>query len=319
MGIGAMYRAVSGLHVSAAQEAAVDSAERGRVLQAVIENLRHHYFEHDVARKMAEALMARKPAGDSAAIDGIGYAHWLTLQMRDVSHDMHLEAIYSADPLPEPSRAPSPERLARYRQMLQDENCMFEKVEILPHNVGYFKLNFFPEPEYCGAEARAAMAKLNYCSAVIFDLRDNRGAVPEMTKWIAAYLFDHPEYWYNPREAASEQSWTSSPVPGNKLAGKAVFVLTSHTTISGAEQFAYNLQMLKRATIVGETTAGAAHAGVFHRIDDHFGVAIPEVRPLNPYGKNDWEGVGVEPDVKAPAADALKVATALAAKQLGAK
>jgi C-terminal processing protease CtpA/Prc len=156
------------------------------------------------------------------------------------------------------------------------------------------------------------MAALNNANAIIFDLRDNRGGAPGATQLFAAYLFDHPEYWYNPREAPNEDSWTRSPVPGNKLADKPVYVLTSSKTWSGAEQFCYNLKMLKRATLVGETTAGGAHAGVFHRIDDHFGVAIPQVKSINPFGNADWEGVGVEPDVKVKAANALETAVKLA-------
>jgi C-terminal processing protease CtpA/Prc len=89
-------------------------------------------------------------------------------------------------------------------------------------------------------------------------------------------------------------------------------VLTSSATWSGAEQFSYDLKMLKRATLVGETTRGGAHAVAFHRIDEHFGMGIPEEKPINPFGKNDWEGVGVEPDVQVQAADALETAKMLA-------
>ena len=160
------------------------------------------------------------------------------------------------------------------------------------------------------------MASLNDANAIIFDLRDNRGGAPDSTRLFAAYLFDHPEYWYSPREAPTEESWTLSPVQGNKLADKPVYVLTSATTWSGAEQFCYDLKMLKRATLVGETTAGGAHAGVFHRIDDHFGLGIPQVRSINPFGNADWEGVGVEPDVKVNAADALQTAVKMAEAKL---
>jgi C-terminal processing protease CtpA/Prc len=74
--------------------------------------------------------------------------------------------------------------------------------------------------------------------------------------------------------------------------------------------------MLKRATLVGETTGGAAHAGVFRRIDDHFGIGIPEVKVINPFSTVDWAGVGVEPDVKVKAADALETAEKLAESKL---
>jgi C-terminal processing protease CtpA/Prc len=159
------------------------------------------------------------------------------------------------------------------------------------------------------------MASLNNADAIIFDLRDNRGGT-NMISLIASYLFDHPEYMYSPREAPTEESWTRSPVPGNRLADKPVYILTSSSTWSAAECFSYDLKMLKRATLVGETTRGGAHAGVFHRIDDHFGMGIPEVRSINPFGKADWEGIGVEPDVKVRAADALAVAVKLAGGKL---
>lgn len=63
-------------------------------------------------------------------------------------------------------------------------------------------------------------------------------------------------------------------------------MLTSAKTLSGAEQFSYDLKMLKRATLVGETTAGAAHAGTYRRIEEHFGMGITETRAMNPFSKN---------------------------------
>src|SRR5205823_3953155 len=209
------------------------------------------------------------------------------------------------------SVGPTPDELARCRKTLDRKNCTFEKVEILPHNVGYMKLNSFPDPAVCGSKVKAVMASLNNVDALIFDLRSNGGGDPAMVELIAGYLFDHPEYWYNPREAPTPKSWTRSPVPGNRLADRPAFVLTSSATISGGEQFCYNLKMLKRAVLIGETTHGSAHAGVFHRIDDHFGLGIPEVKAINPYSATDWEGVGVDPTVTVNAANALTAAEKL--------
>ena len=104
------------------------------------------------------------------------------------------------------------------------------------------------------------------------------------------------------------QSWTASPVAGSKLADKPVYILTASSTISAAEQFTYDLKMLKRARVIGEVTAGGAHAGVWHRIDDHYGVAIPENRAVNPYGQADWEATGIQPDIKVPAGAAPETA-----------
>ena len=293
-----------------------DAVERQRVIEAACANLKQYYVDHNAALKMADALLANSKKGVYATVtDGSALADLLTRQIREISHDMHLEMVYSQTPLPRNAGRFTAEDRARYRRAMQLENCTFEKVAVLAHNIGYLKINSFPDPPVCEATARTAMASLNRVDAIIYDLRDNRGGEPAMVMFMAAYLFDHPEYIYNPRENTSRKSWTQ-PVPGNKLTARPVYILTSGRTFSGAEQFCFNLKMLKRATLVGETTGGGAHAGVFYRIDDHFGIGIPEVRAINPFSNADWEGTGVEPDVKVAAADALETALALAENKL---
>jgi hypothetical protein len=298
----------------------IDAAERHRVIEAAVANLKQYYFDHSVAEKTAEALLAREKDGDDhAATQGAVFAALLTAQMRDASSDMHLVVEYSQSPLPSGPPVQTPEGTARFRAAMLKQHCMIRKSQILPHDVGYLKLDFFPDDSVCGAEIREAMASLNHANAIIFDLRDNSGGFPATVSLVASYLFDHPVYMYGPRGAPTLDSWTRSPVTGNNLADKPVYVLTSATTWSGAEQFSYDLKMLKRATLVGEVTRGGAHAGVFHRIDEHFGMGIPEERSINPYGKTDWEGVGVMPDVKVNAADALDTAVKLAIAKLQSK
>lgn len=48
-------------------------------------------------------------------------------------------------------------------------------------------------------------------------------------------------------------------------------------------------------------------------------IGVPFARAINPISKTNWEGVGVEPDVKVPAADALTTAEKLATDKLGSK
>lgn len=293
--------------------ATLDAAERHRVVTATAANLKKYYAYPDVAEKMAEALLRHERKGDDATpADGDGFAKLLTQQMRAVSLDLHLVLVYSERALPERILEPTSESLARYRETMRQENCTFEKVELLPHHIGYFKLNSFPDPSVCHDVAVSAMERLNHARAIIFDLRENRGGQPEMVAFFASYLFDHPEYFYNPRENTTRESWTQSPVAGNLLADKPVYILTSSSTYSGAEQFCYDLKMLKRAMLIGERTGGAAHSGVFHRIDEHFGMGIPETKPINPYATPDWAETGVDPDVPVSAADALKRAQELA-------
>ncbi len=62
---------------------------------------------------------------------------------------------------------------------------------------------------------------------------------------------------------------------------------------------------INRAPIIGGTTGGGAHPVSSHRIHAHFLIGMPFARAINPISKTNWEGTGVEPDVKAPAPDAL--------------
>ena len=136
---------------------------------------------------------------------------------------------------------------------------------------------------------------------------------------ISTYLFSRPTHlndlWERKTES-TQQYWTLPYVAGKRLEGKPAYVLTSKRTFSGAEEFTYNLKNLKRATIVGETTGGGAHPVSGHRIDDHFMIGVPFARAINPISKTNWEGVGVEPDIKISSADALSTAQKLAAEKL---
>jgi hypothetical protein len=138
--------------------------------------------------------------------------------MRDASHDMHLVVEYSREILPEHPPKPTVENLARYRKAMEQQNCMFRKIEILSYKIGYLKLDSFPDTSVCQSTATTAMAALNRAAAIIFDLRDDSSGFPGMVSLIASYLFDHPEYMYSPRGAPTEESWTHSRVPGNILA-----------------------------------------------------------------------------------------------------
>jgi C-terminal processing protease CtpA/Prc len=98
-----------------------------------------------------------------------------------------------------------------------------------------------------------------------------------------------------------------------------VFVLASSRTFSAAEEFTYNLQALKRATIVGETTGGGANPGGDVPLPHGLRVFVPTGRAINPITKTNWEGTGVKPDVAVPADSALAVAHRLALEKVGRK
>jgi hypothetical protein len=293
------------------------SSDKHRVIQAIAARVKERYFDKQIAETTASAVLAHEQAGDyNAANDGRAFANLLARHLSEASRDPHFTVEYTPNSFPDFSKPPAPEMQARYRAAMEQANCTFEKVEIRRNNVGYFKLNSFPEVAACQAKAEVAMTTLNHAEAVIFDLRDNRGGYVNMVLFLAGYLFDHPEYMFNPGSAATEQSWTRSPVSGSLLADKPVYILTSSRTYSGAEQFSYDLKMLKRATLIGETTGGATHANVLRNLEDHFAVGVPEFRPVNPFSNKDWAVTGVEPDLKVSAGEALAAAENLVETRL---
>jgi retinol-binding protein 3 len=302
----------------------IDAAERARVIDGAIKELNDSYVFPDVAKKMEEDVRARQKRGEYDSItDGNAFAKKLTDDLRAISHDKHLRVDYSPVAMPErPENAkPSPDEVARYHKEMENMNCGFDKVEHLSGNIGYVKFDFFADPDICGPTVVAAMNFLGNVDAIIFDLRENGGGDPKMVEFVSSYLFDEPTHLNDLWERKTDQThqyWTLPYVPGKRLEGKPAFVLTSNHTFSGGEEFTYNLKTLKRATIVGETTGGGAHPVSGHRIDDHFTIGVPFARAINPITKTNWEGTGVEADVKVPAADALTTATKLAHEKLDA-
>jgi hypothetical protein len=302
----------------------IDAATRTRVIDVAIAQLNEFYVFPETAKKMADLAKSKQKKGDYDSItDGDAFARMLTQNFQEVSHDKHLHVNYSPAPMPDrPKGPPNADEIARYRKDMERMNCGFDRVEILSGNVGYLKFNFFPDPEICGPTAVAAMNFLANVDAIIFDLRENGGGDPKMIAFLSTYLFSeatHLNDLWERKGDVTHQYWTLPYVPGKHLDGKPAYVLTSKETFSGAEEFSYNLKNLKRATIIGETTGGGAHPVSGHRIDDHFMIGVPFARAINPISKTNWEGTGVEPDVKVPAADALATAQKLAAEKLSSK
>ena len=302
----------------------IDAAARTRVIDGTIAHLNQFYVFPETAKKMEEAIRVRQKKGEYDSItDGNAFANMLTNNLQAVSHDKHLRVDFSPAPMPErPEGPPDANARAEYRKQMERMNCGFDKVEILSGNVGYLKFDMFADPDACGPTAIAAMNFLGNVDTIIFDLRENGGGDPKMVAFISSYLFSEPTHLndlWERKDNSTHQYWTLPFVPGKRLDGKPAYVLTSAHTFSGAEEFAYNLKNLKRATLVGETTGGGAHPVAGHRIDEHFMIGVPFARAINPISKTNWEGTGVEPDVKVPATDALATAQKLVSEKLSSK
>jgi retinol-binding protein 3 len=302
---------------------------RQAIIQDIPKLLDESYIYPDVAKKMGELIVKRFQEGAYNSLsDPKEFCKAVTVDMRSVSNDKHLSFAYAPEEVEQTRKLKGQdenqkkEAEAKYLATIQEDNFGFRKVERLNGNVGYVSLHFFHSADIAGPTAIAAMNFLSYTDAVIIDLRDNGGGDPTQIQLILSYFFKEPTHLndlYYRRDNLTENYWTLPYVPGHMMPDVDLYVLTSSYTFSGAEEFAYNLKNLKRATIVGEVTGGGAHPVDSQIVQDRFILRIPYGRAINPITKTNWEGTGIKPDVEVRASEALDKAYQMALEKLASK
>lgn len=147
---------------------------------------------------------------------------------------------------------------------------------------------------WCGSEKahdaiEEALDKLQQTDALIFDLRDGYGG----------NFYNDLDYFYRPPAAyppftttfRNGKKWTS-----NMAYDKPIVALINGGSRSGKELLAFSLKRTKRATLVGENTAGAVLAGRLFDVNDrsalYLAVAGGDIEGTV------LEGKGVAPDVE---------------------
>ena len=301
----------------------IDAATRKDVVAAVIANLDRSYVFPDKAAAMDERLRAGLQNGEFNDVTSAErFAQRLTAVLREESHDAHLEVRYFEQAVPPRASGQEPSAREKAEEMAQQRRFNFgvETVGRLQGNLGYIDVHQFGRLPGASDRYAAAMNLLADTSALIVDLRRCGGGDPDAVMAFASYLFDRPThlndvYWRE--ENRTEQRWTTAQVAGHRYGqARKVYLLTSGDTFSGCEDLAYALKNNRRATLIGETTGGGAHAGDPHRLSAHFMMFVPSGRPSNPITHTDWECVGVAPDVTTSAGDALVVAQVTALKTI---
>lgn len=276
-----------------------------QVVEAAAKVLREGYVYPEVGERTAIRLSATLAAGGYDTIeDPVAFASRLSADMRDVAHDDHLNIFAQNGPGPGDELGPEP-----------PQKKGFVRVDRLPGNVGYIKVVGFPNADGIKPMADAAMRMVARTKAVIIDVRQNFGGNPTGVAYLVSFFLGgrkqvhlNDVVWRDSgtNTTHTDSTWTSA-TPTHYL-GRPVYVLTGRQTFSAGEEFAYDLQALNRATLVGEVTRGGANPGTLAPLASGFDIFIPTGRAENPITKTNWEGRGVRPDVRVPAGAALKVA-----------
>lgn len=281
------------------------------LVNAVSDSLTRYYIFPEKAEIISGYLHAKEKKGAYVSLlkNPQKLAQQLDTDISSIHHDPHLRISFDPDFNPQIAFNPTAEQKEFVKKFWKENNYSFKKLELLPGNIGYLSFNFFVDDiEAAKPTIKAALAFLANADAVIIDLRENMGGNPKMVSQIESYFF-HEKTEMNhliDRTIGDTIYMFADPSKTDSLyLPSLVYILTSPHTFSGAEDFSYGMQVAKRAVIVGETTGGGAHPQKPFAVSQGFILYIPFARSLNPVTKKDWEGTGVIPDFKTPAANAL--------------
>jgi len=238
-----------------AQEKTLSPAFKESTIGDLSRLMHDFYVFPEVAEKTSEHLRKQSKAGhfdSSTTLES--FAESLTKEVQSISKDKHMlirpvSQMQAKENSIESIFERHMDRLAHAR----DSNGGFKEAKMLEGNVGYLDIRTFA-PLHTGRDyADSFMQLLSNSDAIIIDLRENGGGYPGMVQYLCSYFFDkrvrlNSLYW---REGNREDEfWTLDKVNGRKMPDIPLFVLTSGRTFSGADEFSYNMQTQKRATLV---------------------------------------------------------------------
>ena len=290
-------------------------AEIAQALDRVCQLLNRFYVLPEVATRMERHIRAKIEAGTfDRMTDPDEFMEAVTRELRLVCNDKHLAMFRGANPDEQPKEDRDLKMILR-RFESRNNHFGLDKIEILEENIGYMSVRSVMYSREAVEALSAALKFLEHTDALILDLRENRGGDPAYMAYVLSYFFEKPThinsiYWRD--RDRTDEFWTRESVPGKKLLDLPLYVLISGRTFSGAEEFAYDLQSLKRALVVGERSAGGANPSSSWVVYKDLRISIPFGRAINPTTGTNWEGAGVKPDIEATGEMAFEAAVASA-------
>jgi C-terminal processing protease CtpA/Prc len=205
----------------------------------------------------------------------------------------------------------------------RSQNFGLTHLEILPGNIGYLEIRGFQGQQGYQVAVATAMRVLENTDALIIDVRRNGGGSGQMSHLVFSHFLPAepvPTIRVVNRSTNNTTNMQSvAEVPGPRRPDVPLYVLTSQGTASAAEEFSFVLKNQKRATIVGDRTAGAGHMVGRFPVGSGFSAGISITRVTDARSGLEWEGTGVQPDLRVPPEQALEVAHAAALRRVAAQ
>lgn len=296
------------------------SPDLGASARAFADLAEREYHDGAVGAALARAVRDRLAAGGFDLSSPDALAAGLMDAALTVTGDKHFAVMAGMHHGMAPSIRPGARRLRpdpAWLGQMREDGFGVARVDVSAAGIGLIDIRRFYSPH---TEVRRAvgeaMAQVADAKALVFDLTQNIGGDPAGVAFVSSHLFERAAFVVNRfrwRTSGVEEFSTTKDLAGPVFPeSRLVFVATSASTFSAGEEFAYNLQALKRATIVGERTAGGANHAEMFEIGEDIVAFIPCASAENPVTGGNWEGEGVKPDTPAAAAEAVETAIRLA-------
>ena len=283
----------------------VSNLEKKQVIDSVSSNLTKYYIFPELADQMISLLNSQFVEGKYKELKSYEqFGQMITRDLRSIKNDKHLWIWYNPGWIKnELSKVIDlSEGINKGLLKAQKENFGFKEIKILDGNIGFFRFDEFSDYPEALETIIGVFKFVQYSDALIIDLRNNYGGSPEMVQFLCSFFFSIPSIHLNSLKYKGDskmtQYWTYHFLPGPRLIDQTVYLLVSEKTASAAEEFAYNLQNLKRAKIIGVRTRGAAHHNEFKIINNNYFMSVPIARAINPITNSNWEEIGIKPDVE---------------------
>ncbi|WP_412984703.1 S41 family peptidase [Pontimicrobium sp. IMCC45349] len=300
-----------------AQNKEITNKEKTEVIQLISENLLETYIDLEIAQEMNSVLKSNLKSNKYKLVTNPkDFVKLVTQDLQNVSHDLHLKLNYASKKIAQ-SKHVMPEEMKKQKERMiamkmAEINYGFTEVKVLKGNIGYLNLRMFTSLEQGKDAATSAMNFLYNTNAIIIDLRKNGGGVPGMVQLLSSYFTD-PEpvllsNFYERKTNEKTQLFTFKTIDGKRMTNKPLYILTSKNTFSAAEAFTYSLKHLDKAVVVGEVTKGGANRTKTINLNDNFSISLPYIQAIHPVTKTNWEGKGVQPNVKTNSNEAFVIA-----------
>ncbi len=186
-------------------------------------------------------------------------------------------------------------------------NSAFHYGIIKDSDIGYIRIRTFLISSNMGTEQYekidSILYKLDYCDAIVIDVRSNSGGHFVNTDLIASRFVDCKRFIYKKRrrngpnqdDFSDWQEYFIEPYEGTRYL-KPLAILTNRYSASATEQFVAKMDVLPQVTIIGDRTRGLSSNTRKEDLPNGWVMRISNEQTILPEGR-DYQYSGLYPDI----------------------